>query len=112
MSAQGGHVICWTRTLTTSGPSSNSGATALHLASKKSGREMCRKLLAAGADASLTDADGNIPEQVACCLCLSLASSLSVSLSLSPSLTRSLSPSLSDLIRATCMRRLRLLAID
>ena len=27
---------------------------------------MCRKLLAAGADATLTDADGNTPEQVAC----------------------------------------------
>lgn len=43
----------------------NRGATALHLASKKSGREMCRKLLAAGADATLTDADGNTAEQLA-----------------------------------------------
>ena len=36
----------------------NKGATALHLAAKKSGREMCRKLLAAGATPDLTDADG------------------------------------------------------
>lgn len=43
----------------------NRGATALHLAAKKSGREMCRKLLSAGADASLTDAEGLIAAEVA-----------------------------------------------
>ena len=43
----------------------NRGATALHLAAKKSGREMCRKLLAAGCDATLTDADGHTPAELA-----------------------------------------------
>ena len=43
----------------------NRGATALHLAAKKSGREMLRKLLVAGADPSLTDADGQVPAQIA-----------------------------------------------
>jgi len=43
----------------------NLGATALHLAAKKSGREMCRKLLAAGADATLTDNKGFTPTQLA-----------------------------------------------
>lgn len=41
------------------------GATPLHLAAKKSGREMCRKLLAAGARADLTDADGLVAHEVA-----------------------------------------------
>jgi hypothetical protein len=43
----------------------NRGATALHLAAKKSGREMLRKLLAAGADPTLTDSDGQLPAQAA-----------------------------------------------
>ena len=41
------------------------GATALHLAAKKSGREMCRKLLEAGADPTLLDNEELTPEMVA-----------------------------------------------
>ncbi|EKX37798.1 hypothetical protein GUITHDRAFT_55771, partial [Guillardia theta CCMP2712] len=37
------------------------GCTALHLAAKKSGGEMCRKLIAAGAEISLTDNKGKTP---------------------------------------------------
>ena len=41
------------------------GCTALHLAAKKSGGEMCRKLIAAGAEMSLTDNKGKTPADYA-----------------------------------------------